>query len=52
VSAWRAFQGANGWYVAWESDDGFHHQPSFPRWLTEEEARREARRRNEEEDEI
>lgn len=23
----KAFRGPNGWYVAWEGEDGFHHQP-------------------------
>lgn len=47
---YKAFEGANGWYVAWEQD-GFHGQPPFPRWLTEREARRDARERNREPDE-
>ena len=24
----KIFEGANGYYVAWENDDGFHHQPA------------------------
>lgn len=48
--AWRAFQGANGWYVAFERDDGFHHQPTLDRALTETEAERLAARRNREAD--
>jgi hypothetical protein len=23
---WKIFQGANGYYVAWEDPDGFHRQ--------------------------
>lgn len=25
---WKIFEGANGLYVAWQDDEGFHHQPS------------------------
>ncbi len=26
---WKIFEGANGYYIAWESADyGFHHQPA------------------------
>jgi hypothetical protein len=25
---WKAFQGPNGWYVAWEFQDGYHWQRS------------------------
>jgi hypothetical protein len=42
---YRAFQGANGWYCAWETDDGFHRQPMTQN-LTEDEAEAEAQRRN------
>lgn len=42
----KAFQGAHGWYVGVERDDGSHRQPSFPHWCSETEARREARRLN------
>lgn len=42
---YEAFQGANGWYVAFERDDGFHQQPVVQN-LTETAARREAAERN------
>lgn len=41
----KAFQGANGWYVAWERADGFHGQPAEQN-MTRREAEAEARRRN------
>lgn len=49
MGTYRAFQGANGWYVAWESEDGFHHAPS--QWdsesqMSEARARSHARRMN------
>lgn len=37
----KAFQGANGWYVADEDEDGFHSQPATG-WRSEREAKREA----------
>ncbi len=43
---YKAFQGANGWYVAFERADGFHRQPSCPRWLDEREARELAEEMN------
>lgn len=43
---YRAFQGPNGWYVAFEDAEGFHRQPPGGGDLYEEEARREAQRRN------
>lgn len=43
---YKAFQGANGWYVARERSDGTHRQPSLGPWLSEREARREAQQRN------
>jgi hypothetical protein len=44
---WRAFEGANGWYVAYENEDGFHHQP-FSADLSEDDARASAARLNNE----
>lgn len=44
--AYRAFQGPNGWYVAFEDAEGSHRQPPGGGDLGEEEARREAQRRN------
>ena len=38
---WKAFQGANGWYVAFENDEGTHYQPSSAS-QTRAEAQREA----------
>ena len=26
---YKAFQGANGWYVAWEGKNGMHSQPAY-----------------------
>lgn len=46
----RAFQGANGWYVAEEDESGFHRQPSLGPWLSRSEAVRLARERNEHSD--
>jgi hypothetical protein len=43
---YKAFEGANGWYVAFERRDGTHKQPSLGPWLSEREARAEARERN------
>jgi hypothetical protein len=47
---YRAFYGANGAYVAWEQDDGFHHAPpqyERPEFGQDfEAAKREAARRN------
>jgi hypothetical protein len=48
---WRAFEGANGWYTAWQDADGYHHQPADGGRLTERQARRRARERNEDESE-
>lgn len=45
---WRAFEGANGWYVAYE-EDGCHHQPANQGSMTEREARYEIRRLDREE---
>jgi hypothetical protein len=42
----KAYQGANGWYVAWEDDNGFHRQPSMGPWMTESEAKRAADEKN------
>lgn len=42
----RAYEGPNGWYVAEELKDGSHHQPPVGPWLTERQARREARLAN------
>ncbi len=44
---YRAFQGPNGWYVAFEREDGFHRQPQNGGNMSERDARREARDRNE-----
>lgn len=44
---YRAFQGPNGWYVAFERADGFHRQPPDGGNMSETDARRLARRRNE-----
>jgi len=41
---WRAFQGPNGWYVAWEGDDGFHRQPADGGNLSSREAEEEVLR--------
>jgi hypothetical protein len=46
MDEYKAYQGANGWYVALEQHDGFHHQPPCPRWLEEGEARAQAAREN------
>ena len=40
---YRAFAGANGWYVATENDEGFHHQPPDNGSMTEDQAQRAAR---------
>lgn len=45
---YRAFQGPNGWYVAWERADGTHRQPSLGPWLSERGARRRAAESNRE----
>jgi hypothetical protein len=45
----RAFEGPNGWYVAFENADGFHRQPADGGSLTETQAKRRARERNAEE---
>lgn len=42
---YRAFAGANGWYVAWKHDDGSHYQTGSGH-LSEAQALREAARRN------
>lgn len=44
--SYRAYQGAIGWYVAWESEDGCHRQPSYGNTLTRSQAERQARERN------
>ena len=48
---WRAFEGANGWYCAWESADGYHCPPrpwDHDRIAgSEQAARKEAADRNE-----
>lgn len=41
---YKAFQGANGWYVAWENSEGFHHQGNGN--LSEREAHKLAREKN------
>lgn len=46
---YKAFQGANGWYAAWENEEGFHRQGSDT--LTESQARKRARELNEQEPE-
>ena len=51
MSMCRAFEGANGWYSAWVDEDGFHRQPADGGRLTERQARRQARERNEDEGE-
>lgn len=43
-----AFQGPNGWYVAWVGDSGFHNQPANGGSLSESVARKEAIKRNRE----
>lgn len=43
---WKAFEGANGWYIAQENKEGFHNQPADSGSLTEEEAVGEAECRN------
>ena len=43
---YRAYEGPNGWYVAWENAEGFHHQPDGGAELTEASAKRIARRKN------
>jgi hypothetical protein len=48
---YRAFEGPNGWYVALVREDGSHKQPSHEAGvdrLSEREARRLAKRRNDE----
>lgn len=47
---YKAFQGANGWYVAYERADGFHRQPQSGN-MTESEARRRAAAANREKNE-
>lgn len=48
---WRAFQGPNGWYVAWEEPDGSHHQDSgYGGTLDQEEAEAMAAQLNEEDE--
>lgn len=47
---YRAFQGANWWYVAWEDDEGFHRQPAHGGNLGEAYARQRAKERNEEQE--
>jgi phenylpropionate dioxygenase-like ring-hydroxylating dioxygenase large terminal subunit len=49
--AWRAFEGPNGWYVAWEDADGYHHQPSHGGRLDREEAEAMAAERDDRDDE-
>jgi hypothetical protein len=44
---YKAFSGANGWYVAFERNDGFHNQP-VSQDLTEKQARLLARSYNDE----
>jgi len=41
---YRAFQGANGWYVASEDEQGFHRQPAGGGNMTAAEAEAEAKR--------
>lgn len=43
---YKAFQGANGWYVAAEDKNGFHRQPTLGANLSEKDARRQARNLN------
>lgn len=47
---YKAFQGPNGWYVAWE-EDGWHHQPAQPAQMERAAAERLAAERNQEEEE-
>lgn len=42
----RAFQGPNGWYVAWERKDGCHRQPDNGGTLSRRDAEKLARERN------
>jgi hypothetical protein len=42
----KAFQGTNGWYAAWEDENGFHHQPADGGTLSRTAALREARELN------
>jgi hypothetical protein len=44
---YKAFEGPNGWYVAFESADGSHRQPANGGNLTAAEADGIARGRNE-----
>lgn len=44
---YKAFSGANGWYVAFERNDGFHQQPELQD-LTKKQARLLARSYNDE----
>lgn len=44
MSKAKAYQGANGWYVAWERNDGFHHQCEGS--MTEQQARKKAKQMN------
>ena len=44
---YRAFPDANGWYVALEYADGHHRKPLLRNSMSKDEARQEARRRNE-----
>lgn len=39
---YRAFEGANGWYVAWERSDGSHNQPQTGPWYPTLEAAKAA----------
>ncbi len=43
---YAAFQGPNGWYVAWVGDSGFHREPFDGGTMTEAAARKEAIARN------
>lgn len=46
TSLYQAFQGPNGWYVAWVGDSGFHRQPLNGGTMSERAARKEAIARN------
>lgn len=48
----QAFQGPNGWYVAWVQQDGSHYQPAGGDRLTEGQAKRRARELNERVDDL
>jgi|SRR5690606_35613900 len=43
---YKAFEGPNGWYVAWEREDGFHRQPATGCNMAEREAHLAACERN------